>query len=175
MMLLPLFMLAQEDAYKVKDNAVIVEKVIPFDGAMSDAVLTVRDYFVKQLKDSNETLKLAGEDIIIVKVVTPVLHTYNMGTWATRGELTIEAKFKDSRMKVIVTCDDVLNYSQNGKSKQTYNPVDAAPLNPDHDIWKINITKKAATETFEKLVGYMNSVVADVENAMAKAKEDEDW
>lgn len=172
--LMPVLVKAQDNqSYTVKDNSVVVEKVIPFEVPMSDAVLAVRDYFVKQLNDSNETLKLAGDDIIIVKIVTPVLATYNMAIWKTRGELTIEVKFKESRMKVNVSCSEILNY--NDKANYNYCPVDAAPLNPEHSSWKTNILKKSAIETFDNLVKYMNSIVLDIEKAVANIKVEEDW
>lgn len=172
--LMPVLVKAQDNqSYTVKDNSVVVEKVIPFDVPMSDAVLAVRDYFVKQLKDSNETLKLAGDDIIIVKIVTPVLATHSMGSWKTRGELTIEVKFKDSRMKANVSCSEIRNYSDKGSAD--YCPVDAAPLNPEHNIWKINVPKKTAIETFDNLVKYMNTIVLDIEKAVANIKVEEDW
>lgn len=165
---------AQDNSnYTIKDDAVVVEKVIPFNAPMSDAVLAVRDYFVKQLRDSNQTLKLAGDDVIIVKIVTPILASYNMSMWHTRGELTIEVKFKESRMKANITCAEIHN--GNGTTDYSYRPIDAAPLNPKHDVTKVNIFKKAAIQTFENLVDYMNTVVAELEKVVTNMKEEEDW
>jgi hypothetical protein len=161
------------NVYEVKGSAVVVEKVVPFDISKSAAAKAVRDYFVLRLYDSNQTLKLSDEDIIIVKIVTPVLTTYSMGAYRTRGNLNIEVKFKESKMKVLIECSEIENYSDVRTSR--YSPVNMPPVSSEFNAWTAGITKNAAIVTFDKLIEYMHSVIGDIEGAVSKVSDEDDW
>ena len=53
--------------------------------------------------------------------------------------------------------------------------VNAAPISDNHDIWKVNIPKKAAIKSFEQAVIYMHVIVAEIKEAVQKAKQDDEW
>ena len=171
-----LSMSAQEtsDLYSIKNGAVVVEKIIAFDVSKEIASAAVKSYFLTTLNDSNETLKNSSDDYYVAKIMTPKLHQYSMG-WFTVGYLTIDVKFKEDRMKVSVSCNDILNSNSNGSNATHYNPIDAAPINPKHDSWKYNIMKKPAEETFKNLVLYMASIVVELNSSVQNAKAEEDW
>lgn len=161
------------NSYKLNGSTVVVEKVLPFNVSVSTAVKAVRDYFVLNLNDSNKTLKLSDNDIIVVKIHTPTLATHSMGAWKTWEELTIEARFKESRMKVSVSCPEINNGSTSNTLK--YYVTSAAPLNANHNVWEVNLPKKTAIETFENLISYMNSIVNELENVLNNVSKEEDW
>ncbi len=163
------------EKYKVVGTTIIVEKVIPFSVSKETAVNRVRDFFVLSLNDSNKTVKLADDDVIIVKCLTPTLATYSMGMWSTNANLTIEVKFKENRMKITTMCSEINNESS--KQKYTYRIVDAAPINETHDIWKLNIRKDDAIKTFNNLVNYMNGLIFLLETEADSFVErmEEDW
>lgn len=164
-----------EDMYSVKNDAVIVEKVIPFSVSKDMASAAVKSYFLTTLNDSNLTLKNSSDDYYVAKITTPKLIQYSMG-WYTMGYLTIDVRFKDNRMKVSVSCNKILHSNADSSNpKKYYSPLDAAPLNPKHDAWKLNIFKKYAEETFNNLVLYMVSIVEELNVAVQNAKEEEDW
>ena len=164
-----------DDSYTIKDGHVVVEKVIPFSISMQDASSAVNSWFVTHLNDSNQTLKNSSDNYYVAKILTPHLSTYAMGMWHTMGELTIEVRFKEDRMKVSVSCGQIMNENIDKTGRSYYSLFDAAPLADKHDQFKTNIYKKNAEETFKNLILYMNSVVNDIESAVASAKDEDDW
>ncbi len=164
-----------EDLYSVKNGAVVVEKVIPFNISKDMASAAVKSYFLTTLNDSNETLKNSSDDYYVAKIVTPQLAHHSLGNWYTQGYLTIDVRFKENRMKVSVSCSDILNTNKDFSHKVNYSPLDAAPLNPKHDAWRTNIMKKPAEETFNNLVLYMALIVEELNASVQNAKEEEDW
>lgn len=164
-----------EDMYTVKDGKVVVEKVIPFSITKADASAAVKSYFLTMLNDSNQTLKNATDDYYVVKIITPELAFHSMKMWYTQGELTIEVRFKEDRMKVSVSCNSIINANIQGANKKYYNPIDASPINPNHDAWKTNIAKKPAEETFNKLVLLMAYHIEELNKVVQKAKDEDNW
>lgn len=163
-----------DDLYVIKGNDVVVEKVIPFEVSMDVASAAVNSYFVTNLNDSNHTLKNSSNDYYVAKIHTPKLAHHSMGQWYTRGELTIEVRFKENRMKVSVSCGSILQESTAAKTAR-YCPVQAAPLAEKHNIMETNIPKKAAEETFQNLIVYMAGVVDSIGTAVENSKVEEDW
>ncbi len=164
-----------DEMYSIKNDAVVVEKVIPFDVSKDMASAAVKSYFLTTLNDSNVTLKNSSDDYYVAKITTPKLTRHSMGNWYTQGFLTIDVKFKENRMKVSVSCSDVLNTNSDFSIQVHYSPVEASPINPKHDAWKLNILKKYADETFNNLVAYMVLIVEELNTAVQNAKEEEDW
>jgi len=75
-----------------------------------------------------------------------------------------------------LSCNKILHSNADSTNpKKYYNPLDAAPLNPKHDAWKLNIFKKYAEETFNNLVLYMALIVEELNASVQNAKEEEDW
>mgnify|MGYP000254885430 FL=1 len=70
--------------YSVKNDAVVVEKVIPFSVSKDMASAAVKSYFLTTLNDSNVTLKNSSDDYYVAKITTPKLIQYSMG-WYTMG------------------------------------------------------------------------------------------
>lgn len=163
-----------DDLYVIKGNDVVVEKVIPFEVSMDVASAAVNSYFVTNLNDSNHTLKNSSNDYYVAKIHTPKLAHHSMGQWYTIGELTIEVRFKENRMKVSVSCGSILQESTAAKTAR-YCPVQAAPLAEKHNIMETNIPKKAAEETFQNLIVYMAGVVDSIGTAVENSKVEEDW
>ena len=164
-----------EDMYSVKEGKIIVEKVIPFTISKSEASAAVKSYFLTMLNDSNQTLKNSSDDYYVVKIVTPELAFHSMKMWYTRGELTIEVRFKEDRMKVSISCANIINTNIQGTNKKNYNPTEASPINPNHDAWKTNIAKKPAEETFNNLILYMVYNIEELNKVVVKAKDENDW
>ena len=163
-----------DDLYVIQGNDVVVEKVIPFEVSMDIASAAVNSYFVTNLNDSNHTLKNSSNDYYVAKIHTPKLAHHSMGQWYTRGELTIEVRFKENRMKVSVSCSSILQESTAAKTAR-YCPVQAAPLAEKHNIMETNIPKKAAEETFQNLIVYMAGIVDSIGTAVENSKVEEDW
>ena len=164
-----------EDMYSVKNDAVVVEKVIPFSVSKDMASAAVKSYFLTTLNDSNVTLKNSSDDYYVVKIRTPKLAKHSMGMWYTMGELTIDVRFKADRMKVLVSCNNIINSHWENANRIDYNPINAAPISQDHDYWSTNVTEKKSVETFNNLVLYMASIVDEVNIAVQNAKEEENW
>lgn len=162
-----------EDMYTVKDGAIIVEKVIPFSVSKDDASAAVKSFFLTKLNDSNETMKNSSDDYYVVKILTPELASHSLGNWYTQGELTIDVRFKENRMKATVSCSNIINANRQG-TRRNYNPTIAAPLSK-HDAWKTNIVQKAAEETFNNLVMYMALIVEELNTSVQNAEADDDW
>ena len=57
-----------EDMYSVKNDAVVVEKVIPFSVSKDMASAAVKSYFLTTLNDSNVTLKNSSDDYYVAKI-----------------------------------------------------------------------------------------------------------
>lgn len=163
-----------DDLFVIKGNDVVVEKVIPFDVSMDIASSAVNSYFVTNLNDSNHTLKNSSDNYYVAKIQTPKLAHHSMGQWYTRGELTIEVRFKENRMKVSVSCGSILQESTAAKVAR-YCPVQAAPLAEKHNIMTTNIPKKAAEDTFQNLIVYMTGIIDNIRTAVANSKVEEDW
>lgn len=163
-----------DDLYVIKGNDVVVEKVIPFEVSMDVASAAVNSYFVTNLNDSNHTLKNSSNDYYVAKIHSPILAYHSMRQWYTRGELTIEVRFKENRMKVSVSCGSILQESTAAKTAR-YCPVQAAPLAEQHNIWETNIPKKAAEETFQNLIVYMAGIVDSIGTAVENSKVEENW
>lgn len=172
----PLSLVAQvtDDMYSVKDGAVVVEKVIPFSIPQQQASDAVKRYLVTNLKDSNQTLKVADVDYFVAKILTPQLTHHVMGSWYTVGEVTIEVKFKEDRTKVSLQCNNIRNENVQGTNCMSYSPLEASPL-AKHDAMKVNITKKAADDTFNNLVMYMAYIVEEINASVKNAKVEDDW
>lgn len=164
-----------EGLYTIKDGYIVVEKVIPFSITKDQASAAVNSFFVTKLNDSNKSLKNSSENYYVAKIMTPHLAHHSMGAWYTMGELTIDVRLKEDRMKVSVSCGNIINKNSQGTLSRNYSPLDAAPLAEKHDAWRTNIMKKPAEETFENLVLYMASIVEDLHNAVQKAKVEDDW
>ncbi len=175
LMSVSLFAATSDEPYSIKDGAVVVEKVIPFSVTLSEASRAVNSWFVIHLNDSNETLKNNSDDYYVAKIRTSILKNHSMGMWHTMGELTIEVRFKEDRMKVAVSCNSIINENINGTNRLLYSPLDAAPLSEKHNATRTGILKKDAEETFNNLIIFMNGVVSDIENTVSSAKEDDDW
>lgn len=163
-----------DDMYKVKDGAVVVEEVIPFTISKDMASAAVNSYFVTNLNDSNHTLKNSSNDYYVAKIISPILAYHSAGAWYTRANLTIDVRFKEDRMKVSVSCSNISQESKSGVTAN-YNIVNAAPISDNHDIWEVNIPKKAAIKSFEQAVIYMHVIVAEIKEAVQKAKQDDEW
>lgn len=168
-----LSLFAQEREYTVRDGAVVVEKVTQFEVTKEDAISALKSFWTSQLVDSNETIKLADDDQLVVKIVTPVLATHSAGFWTTRGNLTIQTRLKDGRMKTTISCNEILNASTTNGYQQS--PLDYPPINEDFSTWKYGITKKAALQTIDKLVDYMHDVLSQIDNAVLNAKSEDNW
>lgn len=164
-----------EGIYVIKNGQVVVEKVIPFSISKDQASAAVNSFFVTKLNDSNQTLKNSSDDYYVAKILTPQLTHHSMGQWYTMGELTIDVRFKEDRMKVSVSCGNIINKNNQGTNSRNYSPLDAAPLAEKHDSWSTNILKKPAEETFENLVLYMAFIIEDLNNAVQNAKDEDDW
>ena len=164
---------AQESPYTIKDGNVVVEKVCPFSIPKADASAAVNSFFVTKLVDSNETLKNASENYYVAKVVTQPIGSHSMGQWTIRGEVTIEVKFKEDRMKVTLSCGNMINKS--ATNRKDYSPVDASPIAEKHNVMKTGVTKKAADEAFQNLILYMSDVIAEIEQSVKVAKVEDDW
>lgn len=164
---------AQESPYTIKDGNVVVEKVCPFSIPKADASAAVNSFFVTKLVDSNETLKNASENYYVAKVVTQPIGSHSMGQWTIRGEVTIEVKFKEDRMKVTLSCGNMINKS--ATNRKDYSPVDASPIAEKHNVMKTGVTKKAADEAFQNLILYMSDVIAEIEKSVKVAKVEDDW
>lgn len=163
-----------EDMYTVKDGAVIVEKVVPFTVSKDDASAAVKSFFLKKLKNSNEAMKNSTDDYYVVKIITSELATHSMGFWHTMGELTIDVRFKENRMKVSIACGNIINSNKEGTSRKNYNPTEAAPLSK-HDSWKTGIVQNAAEQTFNKLVLWMTALIEELNTAVQNAEAENDW
>ncbi len=164
-----------DEMYSIKNDAVVVEKIIPFDVSKDMASAAVKSYFLTTLNDSNVTLKNSSDDYYVVKIRTPKLAKHSMGYWYTMGQLTIDVKFKEDRMKVLVSCNNIINSHWENANSINYNPINAAPVIQEHDYWSTNITEKKSIETFNNLVAYMVLIVEELNTAVQNAKEEEDW
>ncbi len=164
-----------EDMYSVKNDAVVVEKVIPFSVSKDMASSAVKSYFLTQLNDSNHTMKNSSDDYYVIKIRTPKLAKHSMGMWYTVGELTIDVRFKENRMKVSVSCSNIINSHWENTNQIDYNPVNAAPISQKHDLWGTGIKEKKSIETFNSLILYMVSIVNELDVVVQNAKEEEDW
>ena len=163
-----------EGIYVIKNGQVVVEKVIPFSISKDQASAAVNSFFVTKLNDSNQTLKNSSDDYYVAKILTPQLANLGMGAY-TMGELTIDIRFKEDRMKVSVSCDNIINKNNQGTNITNYSPLDAAPLAEKHNSWKTNLFKKQAEETFKNLVLYMALIVENLNSAVQNAKDEDDW
>lgn len=178
LMVLPIYSTMAQvtgDAYVIKGNSIVIEKIIPFSVSKEEASAAVKSYFLTTLNDPNITLKNSSDDYYVAKITTPVLASYSMNKWYTVGYLTIDVKFKENRMKVTISCNDILNTNTDHSIYAHYSPVEAAPINSEHDAWKTLILKKQAIETFNHLVSYMSLVVDGINSSVQNAKAEEDW
>ena len=170
---LPFLAGAQESPSTIKDGKVVVERVCPFSIPKADASAAVNSFFVTKLVDSNETLKNASEDYYVAKVVTQTIGSHSMGQWTIRGEVTIEVRFKEDRLKVSLSCGNMINKS--ATNRKDYSPIEASPIAEKHNVMKTGVTKKAADEAFQNLILYMSDVIAEIEKAVNVAKVEDDW
>lgn len=180
LILLPFSSLSAQDVdleslYTIKNGQIVVEKVIPFTISMNEASAAVNSWFVTKLNDSNQTLKNSSDDYYVAKILTPELAHHSMGQWYTMGELTIDVRFKEDRMKISVSCGNIINKNTQGTNSRNYSPLDAAPVAEKHDAWKTNIVKKSAEETFKNLVMYMAYIVDQLNTAVQSASVEDDW
>jgi len=167
------FLYGQNDNYEIKNEAVVVEKVINFDVDNKVASDAIYHLLVTKLNDSNETLKAADKEYYAAKILTPTLDTYSMGAWQSAGEVTIEITFREKRFKVKLECRNIRCWSNIAVTN--YNPTQAAPISEKHDAFKLNIPKKNAEKTFNNLVSYMNDLMQGFENCVKNISAEEDW
>lgn len=163
------------DLYSIKNGAVVVENVIPFEVSKEIASAAVKSYFLTKLNDSNETLKNSSDDYYVAKIITPQLHRHSLGLWYTVGKLTIEVKFKENKMKCIISCTEIINCCTDNSDWYSYNPIEAAPISTKHNAWDTTIRKKDAIKTFDSLISYMYSLITSLNIAVLNAPEEEDW
>lgn len=167
---LPVF---SQENYEIKDGYIVVENVMPYQVSIKEAKSAVKSYLVDALVDSNTTIKTDEEDIITAKFLTPTLSLYSMGLWRTKATVIAEVKFREGRMKTTLKCDGRID-NQSDKNRIDYSVFEAAPL-VKHNIWKVNITEKAAIETFSNLINLMNSTLQGIEASIDNYTEEDDW
>ena len=167
---------SQAQDYEIKGNEIIMEEVVPFSGNMSSVRNAVHRYLTSELlKDSNITLKANEPDYLIAKVITPRTY-YSMGAWYTYADVTIEVRFKEGRSKILVTCDGNVTNTNGTNNTRHYYITEASPLTEKHNVWKINITKQAAEDTFGAIISTMKIAFLGIRSIiLSGAEEEDDW
>lgn len=164
-------MYSQNAEYVIKDNHVVVENVFPFSTTKMLASAAVNSFFVTNLNDSNISLKNSSDDYYVAKFITDV-HYYTLAKVAAK--ITAEVRLKEDRMKITISCDNLINHYGAGHQSE-YSPLDAAPLAEKHEAWRLNIFKKDAEGAFKNLVTYMNLLMNNINSAVQNAKAEDDW
>ena len=168
--------ISQAQDYEINGNVITMEEVVTFSGDMNSVRNSVHRYLTSELlKDSNTTLKANEPEYLIAKVITPRTY-YSLGAWYTYADITIEVRFKEGRSKILITCDGkVTNASANGGNTLYYYITEAAPFAEKHNIWKINVTKQAAEDTFKTIINTMKVVFFGIRSTIISGSEEEDW
>ena len=159
----------------IKNGKVAIEQVVPYDIPKKQAYEAVRNFYINHT-NSNEPLRLVSEDEIIARIITGQLTTHVMGSWEVRAHITIDCRFKNGRMKVVISCDKLVNKGFKALTKvYEFSPLDAAPFANPHPANRLNILEKPAIRAWNALQLEMLGIFRAIVNSLSVETEEDNW
>lgn len=177
-LLLPIIAKAQfiDTTIFVKNGKVVIEKVIPL-GPITPrtAQEAIRNYLLTNYK-STDVIRLLTDNEIMARVMTPILAAHSLKTWGVDAELSIDCRFKENRMKVVVACESMINKGRTTITKQyVYSPLEAAPFANPHPAKKINLMEEPALKAWNNLQYYMLRLHKELLVSILTELEEDNW
>lgn len=160
---------AQE--YTVEDGAVKFTRIYEDTGLdVQECHDRVYYHLAQVFNDSNNTCKMDTADKLLYKGLFTDVTVINMGLgayWDFDVPFNLTISIKDNRMRVEVSVRAV-------EGSQSYDLVDAYPLNEDHEYFEVGVNKKQAERIFNDTINSVVSFIDGIGECLTTST-DEDW